>query len=50
MDVWRHSRGITAIRGIRPLAVRPEQARDGIRIIELALESSRLGSELPFVE
>lgn len=37
-----------AIRGEAPLAVTPEQARDTIRIIELALQSSREQRTLPY--
>jgi len=39
-----------AIRGEEPLAVTPEQARNVIRIVELAIESSALGRRLDFAD
>jgi len=39
---------VSAIRGEGELAVKPEQSRDGIRIIELARESADKGVTLPF--
>lgn len=39
---------VKAIRGEAPLEVKPEQSRDGIRIIELARESADKGCTLPF--
>ena len=38
---------VTAIRG-GPLKVKPEQSRDGIRIMELARQSADQGRTLPF--
>jgi hypothetical protein len=38
---------VKAIRGGK-LQERPEQSRDGIRIIELATESAEKGCSLPF--
>jgi predicted dehydrogenase len=39
---------VKAIRGEGPVPVTPEDARDGLRIIELARESSNTGRTLPF--
>lgn len=39
---------VKAIRGDGELVVKPEQSRDGIRIIEIAIESARKGCTLPF--
>ena len=39
---------VKAIRGEGELVVKPEQSRDGIRIIELARESADTGRTLPF--
>jgi predicted dehydrogenase len=39
---------VKAIRGEGDLIVRPEQSRDGIRVIEIARESAENGRTLPF--
>lgn len=39
---------VAAIRGERELVVKPEESRNGIRVIELALESARKGVTVPW--
>jgi predicted dehydrogenase len=39
---------VKAIKGEGPLVVKPEQSRDGIRVIEIARDSANKGSTLPF--
>jgi predicted dehydrogenase len=34
---------VDAIRGEKEAVVKPEESRDGIRVIELAMESARTG-------
>jgi predicted dehydrogenase len=38
---------VKAIRGEAPVVIKPEHARDGLRIIELGRESADLGKTLP---
>lgn len=46
MDYYRDV--VSAIRGEKEVVVRPEQSRDGIRIIELARESAAKGVTVPW--
>lgn len=46
MDYYRDV--VSAIRGEKELVVKPEQVRDGIRIIELARESAQKGVTVPW--
>ena len=39
---------VAAIQGKGELKVKPEQSRDGIRVIELARESAEKGATVPF--
>lgn len=46
MDYYRDL--VATIRGEKELVVKPEQSRDGIRIIELARESAETGVTVPW--
>ena len=46
MDYYRDV--VATIRGEKDLVVKPEQSRDGIRIIELARESAEKGVTMPW--
>ena len=46
MDYYRDV--VAAIRGEMGVFVKPEQSRDGIRIIELAMESVEKGTTVPW--
>ena len=46
MDYYRDV--VSAIRGEKELVVKPEQSRNGIRIIELARESAEKGVTIPW--
>jgi predicted dehydrogenase len=51
LDGWYrgyYEDSVKALRGNGPVPVTPEDARDGLRIIELARESSQTGRTLPF--
>ena len=48
MDYYRDL--AAAIRGEKELEVKPEQSRNGIRIIELARESAKKGVTVPWSE
>lgn len=46
MDYYRDV--VEAIRGEKDVVVKPEQSRDGIRIIELAMEAAKKGITIPW--
>lgn len=46
MDYYRDV--VAAIREEKDLVVKPEQSRDGIRMIELAMESAKKGITIPW--
>jgi len=46
MDYYRDV--VAAIKGEKEVAVKPEESRNGIRVIELAMESAKKGVTVPW--